>query len=166
MKLLVTGGADFIGSNFVRHVLRERPGWEVVNLDKLTYAGNLENLEGLEGHPRYRFVRGDIADRALVARLFREEGFDVVINFAAETHVDRSILDPSPFLETNVKGTQVLLEAARASGLRLFVRISTDEVYGSTADGRFKEELPLNPTSPYAASKAAADLLCLAYYRT
>jgi len=167
MKLLVTGGAGFIGSNFVRCVLRERPDWEVVNLDKLTYSGNLENLRDVEDHPRYKFVKGDIADRELVDRLFAEEGFDAVANFAAESHVDRSILDPTPFLRTNVQGTQVLLEAARKYKVGLFLQVSTDEVYGSLGEtGRFTEESPLLPNSPYAASKAAADLLCRAYHRT
>lgn len=166
MKLLVTGGAGFIGSNFIRHILREHPEWQVVNLDKLTYAGNLANLKDVEDNPRYRFVRGDIADRELVEKLFQEEKFDVVVNFAAESHVDRSILDSSPFIETNVKGTQVLLEAARQHLVKRFVQISTDEVYGSLgSEGKFTEESPLLPNSPYAASKAAADLLCRAYYK-
>lgn len=163
MRLLVTGGCGFIGSNFVRYVLREHEDWEVINLDKLTYAGNPENLRDLEGDERYRFVRGDIANRELVDGLFRE-GLDAVVNFAAETHVDRSILDPSPFIDTNVKGTQVLLEAARNHDVKRFIHISTDEVYGSVMDGRFTEESPLRPNSPYAASKAAADLLCRAYH--
>ena len=167
MKLLVTGGAGFIGSNFVRYVLKERPGWRLVNLDKLTYAGNLENLKDVEGLPGYRFVRGDISDRKLVDELFSEERFDAVVNFAAETHVDRSILDPSPFLTTNVQGTQVLLEAARKYKVERFLQISTDEVYGSLGrEGTFTEESPLLPNSPYAASKASADLLCRAYHRT
>ncbi|MDN5375967.1 MAG: dTDP-glucose 4,6-dehydratase [Thermacetogenium sp.] len=167
MKLLVTGGAGFIGSNFIRHILREHPEWQVVNLDKLTYAGNLANLRDVEGNPRYRFVRGDIADRKLVEKLFQEEKFDVVVNFAAESHVDRSILDSSPFIETNVKGVQVLLEAARKFKIKKFVQISTDEVYGSLGpdDPPFTEESPLLPNSPYSASKAAADLLCRAYYK-
>lgn len=165
-KVLVTGGAGFIGSNFIRYALKTFPDWFIVNLDKLTYAGNLENLQDVEEHPRYRFVRGDIADRELISVLFQEEKFDVVINFAAETHVDRSILDPSPFLNTNVIGTQILLEAARAYGVKRFVQISTDEVYGSIPEGRFTETSPVQPSSPYAASKAAADLLCLAYYKT
>ncbi len=163
MRLLVTGGCGFIGSNFVRYALREHDDWEVINLDKLTYAGNPANLRDIEGDKRYRFVRGDIADRELVNDLFRD-GLDAVVNFAAETHVDRSILDPSPFIETNVKGTQVLLEAARNHDVKRFVHISTDEVYGSVMDGRFTEESPLRPNSPYAASKAAADLLCRAYH--
>jgi dTDP-glucose 4,6-dehydratase (EC 4.2.1.46) len=163
MRVLVTGGCGFIGSNFVRYVLREHGDWEVVNLDKLTYAGNPANLRDLEGDERYRFVRGDIADRALVDGILGD-GVDAVVNFAAETHVDRSILDPSPFIETNVKGTQVLLEAARVHDIERFVHVSTDEVYGSVMDGRFTEDSPLRPNSPYAASKAAADLLCRAYH--
>lgn len=168
MKLLVTGGAGFIGSNFIRYILREHPEWEIVNLDKLTYAGNLANLKDVEDNPRYRFVKGDIADRELVQRLFQQEKFDVVVNFAAESHVDRSILDSSPFIETNVKGTQVLLEAAREFEIKKFVQISTDEVYGSLGpdDPPFTEENPLLPNSPYSASKAAADLLCRAYHKT
>ncbi|NPV29968.1 MAG: dTDP-glucose 4,6-dehydratase [Firmicutes bacterium] len=168
MKLLITGGAGFIGSNFIRYILREHPEWEIVNLDKLTYAGNLANLKDVEDNPRYRFVRGDIADRGLVERLFHEEKFDVVVNFAAESHVDRSILDSSPFIETNVKGVQVLLEAAREFEIKKFVQISTDEVYGSLAhdDPPCTEESPLLPNSPYSASKAAADLLCRAYHKT
>lgn len=168
MKLLVTGGAGFIGSNFIRYILREHPEWQIVNLDKLTYAGNLANLRDVEGNPSYRFVRGDIADREMVKKLFQDEKFDVVVNFAAESHVDRSILDSSPFIETNVKGTQVLLEASREFGIKKFVQISTDEVYGSLGpdDPPFTEESPLLPNSPYSASKAAADLLCRAYYRT
>jgi len=166
MKLLVTGGAGFIGSNFIRHILKEHPDWHVVNLDKLTYAGNLANLKDVEADPRYSFVKGDIANRELVDKLFREGKFDVVVNFAAESHVDRSILDPSPFIETNIKGTQVLLEAARTYPVKRFIQISTDEVYGSLGEtGKFTEESPLRPNSPYAASKAAADLLCRAYHK-
>lgn len=166
LKLLVTGGAGFIGSNFIRFILREKPEWEITNLDKLTYAGSLENLRDLDGHPRYRFIQGDIADRVLVEELFRKEHFDVVVNFAAESHVDRSILDASPFIHTNVVGVQVLLEATRQYKISCFVQISTDEVYGSIKEGSFTEESPLQPSSPYAASKAAADLLCHAYYKT
>jgi len=165
-RLLVTGGAGFIGSNFIRQVVQEHPDWEVTNLDKLTYAGNLENLKDVENEGRYRFTQGDIADRELVDKLFKQ-GFDVVINLAAESHVDRSILDPFPFIETNVKGTQVLLEAAREYQIERFIQISTDEVYGSLgAEDKFTEESPLLPNSPYAASKAAADCLCRAYYHT
>ena len=166
MKLLVTGGCGFIGSNFIRFVLRNHPDWKIINLDKLTYAGNLKNLEGIETNERYKFVRGDIADRALVDKLFSEEKFNAVVNFAAESHVDRSILDPSPFIETNIKGTQILLEAAREYPVERFVQVSTDEVYGSLGEtGFFTEESPLRPNSPYAASKAAADLLCRAYHK-
>ncbi|KYH32831.1 dTDP-glucose 4,6-dehydratase 2 [Moorella mulderi DSM 14980] len=168
VKLLVTGGAGFIGSNFIRHILKEHHDWYIVNLDKLTYAGNLENLKDVEDNPRYRFVRGDIADRELVDHLFREEKFDFVTNLAAESHVDRSILDPAPFIETNIKGTQVLLEAARQHGVRKFLQVSTDEVYGSLGpdDPPFTEESPIRPNSPYSASKAAADLMCRAYFVT
>ncbi|MCL0078495.1 dTDP-glucose 4,6-dehydratase [Dehalococcoidia bacterium] len=166
MKILVTGGAGFIGSNFVCYLLCEHPDWEVTNLDKLTYAGNLENLGDVEGNPGYHFVKGDITDRELVDKLLGH-GFDVVVNFAAESHVDRSILDSSPFIRTNVQGTQVLLEGARQHKVKLFLQVSTDEVYGSLgAQGKFTEESPLLPNSPYAASKAAADCLCRAYYHT
>jgi len=204
-KVLVTGGAGFIGSNFIRYILREHPDWIVINLDKLTYAGNLANLAdietnyGLSHHSspitRYYFVKGDITDRDLVDSLFSGAYFthhsspithhpatiDAVVNFAAESHVDRSILDATPFIETNIKGTQVLLDAARkywsGSGasptdyeLRTtnrFIQISTDEVYGALGDtGVFTEESSLEPNSPYAASKAAAELLCRAYHKT
>jgi len=165
-KILVTGGCGFIGSNFIRYILKVHPDWKVVNLDKLTYAGNLANLKDVAEDHRYRFVKGDIADRQLVEKLFREERFDAVVNFAAESHVDRSILDPSPFIETNIKGTQILLEAARKYPVERFVQVSTDEVYGSLGEtGVFTEESPLKPNSPYAASKAAADLLCRAYHK-
>jgi dTDP-glucose 4,6-dehydratase len=165
MKLLVTGGAGFIGSNFIRYMLKEHPGWEITNLDKLTYAGNLENLKDIQDQPGYHFIKGDIADRKLVDKLLGQ-GFDVIVNFAAESHVDRSILDASPFIETNVKGTQVLLEGAKNHGIQRFIQVSTDEVYGSIDNGRFAEEAPLSPNSPYSASKAAADLLCRAYFKT
>ena len=144
--------------------MQEHLDWRAINLDKLTYAGNLANLEGMEGNS-YRFVRGDIANRELVDGLFRDGGIDAVVSFAAETHVDRSILDPFPFIETNIKGTQVLLEAARRHDVKRFIQISTDEVYGSTEAGRFTEESPLQPNSPYAASKAAAELLCRACHK-
>jgi len=166
MKLLVTGGAGFIGSNFIRFVLQNHPDWVVTNLDKLTYAGNLENLNDVEGNSRYSFIKGDIADRELVGNLLGKR-FDAIINFAAESHVDRSIMDASPFIETNIKGTQVLLEGAKQYGIERFIQVSTDEVYGSLGlEGKFTEESPLSPNSPYAASKTAADLLCRAYYRT
>ncbi len=217
LTILVTGGCGFIGSNFIRYILREHPNWTVINLDKLTYAGNLANLTDIEANyglssltrnpesliPRYFFVKGNICDRDLVDSLFSGDYFsrlgsnpesiilnpnlpnpeslipNVVINFAAESHVDRSILDVSPFIETNIKGTQVLLDAARAhwgsaSDSRLstpdsrrFIQISTDEVYGALGNtGKFTEESCLQPNSPYAASKAAAELLCRAYHKT
>jgi len=169
----VTGGAGFIGSNFVRFLLREHPEDRVVNLDLLTYAGNLENLAEIEEDPRYRFVRGDVANAHDVETAFAlaEEAFgapvDAVVHFAAESHVDRSIEDASAFLRTNVLGTHVLLEVSRRRGVRRFVHVSTDEVYGSLGDhGAFTEETPLAPNSPYAASKAASDLLVRAAWRT
>lgn len=165
MKLLVTGGAGFIGSNFVHYALKEHPDWEVTILDKLTYAGNLENLKDIEDNPRYRFVKGDITDRELISNIL-QDGFDAIINFAAESHVDRSILDASPFIETNIKGTQILLEGARQYKVARFVQVSTDEVYGSTEKGKFTEKSPLAPNSPYSASKTAADLLCHAYWKS
>ncbi len=161
-RILVTGGAGFIGSNFIRHVHERHPGIELVNLDKLTYAGNLENLAGVEG--RYSFVQGDIQDPRVVARAMA--GADVVVNFAAETHVDRSIHDPGDFILTDVYGVFVLLEAVKAGGARLFLHVSTDEVYGSIASGRFDEESPLNPSSPYSASKAGGDRLAYSYFKT
>ena len=166
--LLVTGGAGFIGSNFVRYLLREYPQDIVTNLDKLTYAGTRETLSDLEGNPRHRFIEGDIADSALVERLLNSSSaVDAVVNFAAESHVDRSIVDPAAFLQTNVIGTQVLLEAARRHTPRpAFLQISTDEVYGSIDHGTFTEDSLLAPNSPYAASKAAADLLAFSYQTT
>lgn len=161
MKILVTGGAGFIGSNFIRHVLSGLPGYEIINLDKLTYAGNLENLKDLDKGSNYTFVKGDICDRKLVESI----EFDGIINFAAESHVDRSIIDSYPFLQNNVVGTQNLLEAARRRKCRI-LHVSTDEVYGSIAEGLFTEESPLCPNSPYAASKAAADLVARAYHET
>lgn len=166
MKILITGGCGFIGSNFIHHIIREHPDWQIVNFDKLTYAGNLKNLEDVKENKNYKFVHGDICDRDLINELFSKQRFDVVINFAAESHVDRSIIDASPFIETNIKGVQILLEAARKYPLWRFIQISTDEVYGSLGEkGKFTEESSLNPNSPYAASKAAADLLCRAYFR-
>jgi len=164
--VLVTGGCGFIGSHFV-HRLLEKANWRVVNLDDLTYAGNLNNLRDVEHDPHYRFFKGDVTDGNVVDQLFREEGPQAVVNFAAESHVDRSILDSSPFLKTNIMGVQVLLEAARRHGVERFVQISTDEVYGDI-DGMepSTEESPLRPSSPYASSKASADLLSLAYRRT
>jgi dTDP-glucose 4,6-dehydratase len=167
VNVLLTGGCGFIGTNLVRLLLAERPDWRVVNLDKLTYAGNAESLADLESHPRYRFVRGDIASGPLVGEIVRSEGIEAVLHLAAESHVDRSILEPAVFIETNVRGTQVLLEAARELGVKRFLHVSTDEVYGSLGpEGRFTEDTPLAPTSPYSASKAASDLLALAYHRT
>jgi len=165
MRLLVTGGAGFIGSNFIIYALDTHKDWEITNLDKLTYAGNLNSLDAVRDTSRYNFVRGDITDRLLVDSVL-QHGFDVVVNFAAESHVDRSILDSSPFIETNVNGTQVLLEGARKHRVPKFVQISTDEVYGSIPEGCCCEGSPLCPSSPYSASKAAADLLCLAYFKT
>jgi dTDP-glucose 4,6-dehydratase len=165
MKLLVTGGAGFIGSNFIHYILREHPRWEVTNLDNLTYAGNLENLKDIPDGPDYNFIKGNIADRETVDDLLRR-GFNAIINFAAESHVDRSILDASPFILTNIKGTQVLLEGAKKYRVEKFIQVSTDEVYGTIDQGSYREVAPLSPASPYAASKASADLLCLAYWKT
>jgi dTDP-glucose 4,6-dehydratase len=167
MNVLVTGGAGFVGVNMVHLLLSERPGWRVVVLDKLTYAGNAESLADLEGNPRYRFVRGDVCDGEWVAALWRSERIEAVLHLAAESHVDRSIAAPAVFLETNVRGTHALLEVAREQGVSRFVHVSTDEVYGSLGpEGLFTEESPLAPSSPYSASKAASDLLALAYAST
>ncbi len=167
MKLLVCGGAGFIGSTYVRLARRRRPLEAIVNVDALTYAGNLENLASLEGDPKHLFVRADIRDRAAMDALLREHQVGAIVNFAAETHVDRSIQSAAPFVDTNVGGTVSLLEAARAAGVRRFVQVSTDEVYGSidSAD-RFDEASPLAPRSPYAASKAAADCFAMAFHHT
>lgn len=165
--ILVTGGAGFIGSNFIRHLLRTRPRADVVNFDKLTYAGNLENLQDVAGNPRYHFVRGDICDPDGVGGVMRGFGIDAVVHFAAESHVDRSIMGATVFVQTNVVGTQVLLDAARAAGVGRFVHVSTDEVYGSLGpEGKFTETTPLHPNSPYAASKAGSDLMALACHHT
>ena len=167
MKILVTGGAGFIGSSFVRYVLRTQPGVEIINYDLLTYAGNLRNLEEVEADSRYRFVRGDIADNDSVRAVFEEHRLDAVVNFAAETHVDRSIEDSTPFVRSNVVGTQCLLDNARRFRVSRFVQISTDEVYGSLGpEGAFREDTPIDPSSPYSASKAGADMLVLSYFRT
>jgi dTDP-glucose 4,6-dehydratase len=164
--VLVTGGCGFIGSNFVRHLLNSDPALTVINFDCLSYAGNLENLADVADHPRYRFIRGDITNRGTVETAVRD-GVDAIINFAAESHVDRSIMDSAPFLRTNVQGTQVLLDVARQARVPRFVQVSTDEVYGSLgASGYFTESTPLHPNSPYAASKAAADLLVQSYAHT
>ncbi len=165
--IVVTGGCGFIGSNFVRYELETYPELSVINIDKLTYAGNLENLADLEDNPRYTFFRGDICDRSFVESVLGSTQVDAVINFAAESHVDRSIMDSGPFIQTNVVGTQVLMDACRRAGVPRFVQISTDEVYGSLGpEGYFTEQTPLAPNSPYSASKAAADLLVRAYCRT
>jgi dTDP-glucose 4,6-dehydratase len=165
VKVLVTGGAGFIGSNYVRHALATHPDWHVTTLDKLTYAGRLENLVGVLEHPRHQFVRGDIADPSVVAPLVMSS--EIVVHFAAETHVDRSILAAGEFITTDVFGTFVLLDAARQrKGLRRFVQISTDEVYGSVAEGSSRETDELKPRNPYAASKAGADRLAYSYWAT
>jgi dTDP-glucose 4,6-dehydratase len=164
---MVTGGCGFIGSNLVRYLRRERAAWKVVTFDKLTYAGNLENLQDLEADPGHTFVRGDINNRELVEHVLRQHRVEAVMHLAAESHVDRSILGPEAFVVTNVLGTQVMLDACRAAGVRRFLMVSTDEVYGSLGPtGAFVETSPLDPSSPYSASKASADLLALASERT
>ncbi len=163
-QILVTGGAGFIGSNWVRFLLAHAPNVNIVVLDKLTYAGNLANLEQLAQDPRYTFLQGDITDTAMVARAMT--GCDTVVHFAAESHVDRSITDAAPFLQTNILGTAVLLDVARQQRIQRFLHISTDEVYGEILEGSSHEEYPLRPTSPYAASKAAGDLLACAAFMT
>lgn len=164
MKLLVTGGCGFIGSNFIRYMLKKHPSYKIINLDKLTYCGCRGNLKDIEKDRRYRFVKGDICDRKVVDKLARQ--CDAIVNFAAESHVDRSIEDSTSFINTNVYGTQVLLDAAKKYKIKKFCQISTDEVYGSIQKGSFKETSLLHPNSPYAASKAAGDHLALAYYTT
>ncbi len=167
MKILVTGGAGFIGSSFIRYALETRKGIEIVNFDLLTYAGNLGNLAEVANDSRYQFVRGDIAENSHVEKVFRKHRPDVVVNFAAETHVDRSIENSAPFVRANVEGTRCLLDQARAHKVSRFIQISTDEVYGSLGStGSFREDSPLDPSSPYSASKAAADLMALSYFRT
>ena len=170
MTILVTGAAGFIGSNFIFHMLKKYPGYRIVCLDKLTYAGNLSTLSSVLEEPNFRFVRLDICDREGVFRLFEEERPDIVVNFAAESHVDRSILDPGIFLQTNILGTATLMDACRKFGVRRYHQVSTDEVYGDLPLERpdlfFTEETPLHTSSPYSASKASADLLVLAYHRT
>ncbi|MEK1310242.1 dTDP-glucose 4,6-dehydratase [Limosilactobacillus fermentum] len=165
MNILVTGGAGFIGSHFLRYQLSHYPADRVVNLDCLTYAGNLANVADLASTPRYHFIQGDIRDAATVSEVLATHQIDVVVNFAAESHVDRSIEDPAPFVSTNVVGVQVLLDACRRAQVRL-VQVSTDEVYGSIVAGRVDEEAPLQPSSPYAATKASADLLAMAAHHT
>lgn len=164
MRILVTGGAGFIGSNFIRYILKKYPGYKVINLDKLTYAGNFENLKDVQANKNYTFIRGDICDDKLIKKIIAQ--CDCLINFAASTHVDRSIKDASDFVRTNVYGVYTLLEAGRAAGLKLLIQISTDEVYGSVLKGKSKETAPLLPNSPYAATKAAADCLVRSYFVT
>ena len=167
MKLLVTGGAGFIGSCFVRHILKKYNDYQVINLDALTYAGNIENLDDVKDNPNYRFVHGNICDKKLAKELIIDEGVDAVINFAAESHVERSITGPEIFIETNVQGTLNLLQAAKEAKTQRFLQVSTDEVYGTLGkDGYFYETTPLAPNSPYSASKASADMLVRAYYET
>ena len=166
-NLLITGGAGFIGSSFIGHFLNKYSNYSIINLDKLTYAGNLENLKTFENNESYTFVRGSICNRELLDYIFSKYRIHYVVNFAAESHVDRSVLDPVIFVETNVKGTQVLLDVAKDHSVKKFVQISTDEVYGELGEtGYFTEETPLTPNSPYSASKASADMLCRAYFRT
>lgn len=169
-RVLVTGGAGFIGANFVKYMVDKYPTYEVFNLDALTYAGNLKTCQDVEEKPNYHFIQGDISDRAFIFDLFEKERFEMVVNFAAESHVDRSIIEPDIFLKTNVIGTQVLMDAARRFGVSRFHQVSTDEVYGDLPLDRpellFTEQTPLQASSPYSASKASADLLVLAYYRT
>lgn len=169
-KMLITGGAGFIGSNFIHYILSKYNDYQVINLDKLTYAANLDNLKDIEDNKNYRFIHGDIADQEFIFKLFENEKFDVVINFAAESHVDNSILNPQIFTITNILGTQVLLDACRKYNIKRFHQVSTDEVYGELPlDDKnilFTEKTPLNPSSPYSASKASADMLVKSYYRT
>ncbi|MGZ7160708.1 MAG: dTDP-glucose 4,6-dehydratase [Methanobacterium sp.] len=165
VKILVTGGAGFIGSNFVRYMLQKYDDYEITNLDALTYCGNLENLRGIEDNSNYTFINGDITDKELIFKITSD--MDYIINFAAETHVDRSIEDPEIFIKSNVLGTQVLLEAAKKYNIKKYLQISTDEVYGSLGEtGYFSEDTPLAPNSPYSASKASADLMVRAYNQT
>ncbi len=164
--LLVTGGAGFIGSNFIHHIAENYTGYRIINLDKLTYAGNLENLRDMEGNPNYEFIKGDIADRQLVDNIFKSNIIDAVVNFAAESHVDRSIEDPGIFIQTDIYGTYVLLEAIREYDGGIFLQISTDEVYGSIEFGSSKESDILKPNSPYSASKAGAEMIVRSFYKT
>ncbi|MGF9891930.1 dTDP-glucose 4,6-dehydratase [Priestia megaterium] len=167
MNILVTGGAGFIGSNFVHHMIETYPEYSIVNYDALTYAGNLENLKDIEGYDNYTFVKGDINNKELMDYLVKYHKIDVIVNFAAESHVDRSITEPDIFIKSNVLGTQVLLDVAKANNIQKYVQVSTDEVYGSLGEtGYFTEETPLAPNSPYSASKAGADMLVSAYHET
>ncbi len=164
--LLITGGAGFIGSNFIHYITRKYPEYRIINLDKLTYAGNLENLRDIEDNPNYKFIKGDIANRKLVGEIFNYNNIDAIINFAAESHVDRSIEDPGVFIRTDIYGTYVLLEAARKYNSKIFLQISTDEVYGSIEDGSFAEDDALKPSSPYSASKAGAEMIVRSFFKT
>ena len=170
MNILVTGGAGFIGSNFVFYMLEKHPDYKIICLDKLTYAGNLSTLKSVMDNPNFKFIRADICDREEIYNIFSAEKPDVVVNFAAETHVDRSIVDPGVFIQTNIAGTAVLMDACREYGIKRFHQVSTDEVYGDLPLDRpdlfFTEETPLHTSSPYSSSKAGADLLVMAYYRT
>ncbi|MFP7277876.1 dTDP-glucose 4,6-dehydratase [Exiguobacterium indicum] len=167
MNIIVTGGAGFIGSNFVRHMLHTYPTYKIINLDLLTYAGNKDSLADVMDNPNHVFVEGNITDRQLLDQLIQEHDIDGIINFAAESHVDRSILNPEVFVETNIQGTLALLDAARKHNLKKYVQVSTDEVYGSLgAEGYFTEDTPLAPNSPYSASKAGADMLVRSYFET
>ena len=170
MNIIVTGGAGFIGSNFVFHMLKSYPDYRIICIDKLTYAGNLKTLKSVMDNPNFRFVKADICDREAVYSLFEEEKPDIVVNFAAESHVDRSIENPGVFLETNITGTAVLMDACRKYGIKRYHQVSTDEVYGDLPLDRpdlfFTEQTPIHTSSPYSSSKAAADLLVLAYHRT
>ncbi len=167
MKILVTGGAGFIGSNFIRHMLKKYPDYQIVNFDKLTYAGNLENLKDIENDPRYKFIKGDICDEKLINQVFSEEKLDTLVNFAAETHVDRSILEAGAFVKTDIFGTYNLLEAIKKHGIEKAIFISTDEVYGDyEGKGFAKETDKIEASSPYSASKAGGDLMVMAYHRT
>ncbi len=161
MRLLVTGGAGFIGSNFIRYIIKKYPQYKVINLDKLTYAGNLDNLKDIENNSNYTFVKGDICDRGIVDKLSKD--VEAIVNFAAQSHVDRSIIDASDFIRTNIDGTYNLLEATKRHKISRLIHCSTDEVYGSIDEGSFKETSPLSPNSPYAASKAAADMVVHSY---
>jgi len=165
-NLLVTGGAGFIGSNFIHHIMEKYPEYMIINLDKLTYAGNLENLRDIENKPNYEFVKGDICDRKKVEKIFSYFKVDAIINFAAESHVDRSIMDPGVFIQTDVFGTFILLELATKYKTGVFMQISTDEVYGSIEEGSFKEIDPLAPNSPYSASKAGAEMIVRSFFKT
>ena len=164
--LLITGGAGFIGSNFIHYIARKYPEYRIINLDKLTYAGNLENLRDIEDNLNYKFIKGDIADRKIIDEIFKSRNIDAIINFAAESHVDRSIEDPGVFIKTDIYGTYVLLEAARKYNSKIFLQISTDEVYGSIEDGSFAEDDALKPSSPYSASKAGAEMIVRSFFKT